>query len=100
MAKYYNTNNETGAVLQQSRQTAKAQRQRVLSIFERFYADKFSPERICLGYKKFYGEEIDLNSCRRTITGLTKEGLLIKLGEEDKVMGSKGKKIHRWKLAI
>ena len=100
MAKYYNTNNETGAVLQQSRQSAKTQRKRVLSIFERFFADKFSPERICKGYKKIYGEELDINSCRRTITGLTKEGLLIKLGEDDKVRGSKGKKIHRWKLAV
>lgn len=99
MSNYYNTTNESGDHLLRRRRGATKQRDRILQIFQLFWADKFSPERICKGYYKIYGEEIDLNSCRRAITGLTDEGLLEKLGEADKVMGSKGVRVHQWTLA-
>jgi hypothetical protein len=91
---YYNTNNEVGTALADSRDTARCQQERILKYFKWSFHDGFSPDEI---WVLVFQRSIPLTSVRRAVTNLTLEGHLVKT-EHTKV-GCYGKRCHVWMLA-
>ena len=89
---YYNTNDETGTTLQQSRGNAKTQEGIILEFFTNNPNLQLSPFEI--------SDTLELNapitSIRRAMTNLTLEGKLKKT--DVKVIGPYGKNVHTWRL--
>jgi hypothetical protein len=91
---YFNTNQENGEVLKESRNSANRQENLIYAFFQKNFREAFSPEDI---YLKVYNESVvPLTSVRRAITNLTKKGKLFKTNIQ--VQGMYGKKISLWKL--
>lgn len=67
---------------------AKGQEKRIMKIFED--GNKYTP----LAIERITG--INHDSAKRAITCLTKQCKLIKLGKEEMILESKGKKNHQW----
>ena len=92
---YYNTNKETGEVLEKSREKAKSQEERILAFIEKetrinTYKPLTAPHWIA---NKF---NIPITSARRALTNLTKAGKLEKT--DVMVIGPYGKAVHTWRL--
>tara|TARA_R110002020_G_scaffold314306_1_gene529508 strand:- start:217 stop:639 length:423 start_codon:yes stop_codon:yes gene_type:complete len=95
---YYNTNDETGAELQASRQQTSKQKTEVLAVFETYPTTPLTPDQI----HDFISENSvvkgsgswPITSIRRAITDLTKDHKLYKTSI--KKMGSYGKRVHCW----
>lgn len=90
---YFNTNQETGATLENSIAAARRQQERILAIFRYFAGSCFSPEEI----HKVFSQNVPLTSIRRAITNLTKAGKLEKTPHM--TFGKYGKKVHMWRYA-
>jgi len=92
MKTYYNTNKECGEELDTSKERALRQQNRILSYFQTFPQDSFTPEDV---WKVIYADNTPLTSVRRAITNLTSAGRLIKTGNMK--TSSYGKKCHTWR---
>ena len=103
---YYNTNNESGEELAQSKVKASHQEEHILDIFTHLtfvYGEEqlLTPSRVESQWinpmrgRNFYPP---LTSIRRAITNLTKKGKLEKTNWMEK--GKYGKKEHCWRLPI
>ena len=88
---YYNTNNEEGQELSNSRISATKQEDVIYLLFND--DSYFSPDMI----KTLLVQDYPITSIRRALTNLTNKGLLEKTNEM--VMGRYGKKTHTWKKA-
>jgi hypothetical protein len=88
---YYNTNNEKGVVLQNSRRQARTQQERIRMYMQCWPNRLFTPfeiqEQILSG--------TPITSIRRAMTNLTDDGHLIKT--DTKKVGKYGKANHTWK---
>ena len=97
---YYNTNKETGEVLEKSREKAKSQEERILKIFnenQKFLdATDYKTPFILAPHSISESMSIPITSARRALTNLTKAGKLEKT--DVMVTGPYGKKTHTWRL--
>ena len=93
---YYNTNDEKGSSLSESRGKAINQNVLVLNVFKLFPNDNLSPNEVAKYIVNTFNREFPITSIRRAITDLTSEGNLEKTDE--KKMGNWGKRVHTWKL--
>jgi len=91
---YYNTNSESGTTLKESKEKALRQQNRILSYFQSFPNDTFTPEEVL---KTLYSDNTPLTSVRRAITNLTEDGKLVKTDEMR--MGGFGKLCHCWRAS-
>lgn len=89
---YFNTNNECNPTLQDSKERALRQQNRILSYFQSFPNDTFTPEEV---WKNVFNEKILLTSVRRAMTNLTDAGKIKKTDEMRD--GSYGHKCHTWR---
>jgi hypothetical protein len=100
---YYNTTNENGATLKESRKKAKTQDELVLEYFKNHDNLGATPERVLRHFKimetlsdsKWHNTPI--TSVRRSFSNLKNKGLIKKT--ELLIEGDFGKNIHVWKLA-
>ena len=97
MNDFYNTNNTIDT--QESKAKRDTRNARIKRIFNNINGPA-SPERICDLYLLFFNERLNLLSCRRQITNLTKAGFLEKLGKEQMVQGNEGVKVHQWRRCL
>jgi hypothetical protein len=100
---YYNTNEEKGTTLKESRKKAKTQDQTVLEFFKNHDQLGVTPER-CLRHFKIMEKlseskwhNTPITSVRRSFSNLKNKGLIKKT--ETLIEGDFGKSIHVWKLA-
>ena len=99
---YYNTNEEKGATLNESKKKAKTQDQAVLEYFKNYDNLGATPERVLRHFKimetlsesKWHNTPI--TSIRRSFSNLKNQGLIKKT--ELTIKGDFGKKVHVWKL--
>jgi Fe2+ or Zn2+ uptake regulation protein len=91
MNTYYNTNNEVGEELETSKERALRQQNRILSYFQTFPKENFSPQDV---WKALYGDKTPITSVRRAITNLTAAGKLIKT--DFWKISDYGKRCHTW----
>ena len=95
---YSNTNDETGAELQASRQQTSKQKTEVLAVFETYPTTPLTPDQIhdfIIENSVVKGSNSwPITSIRRAITDLTKDRKLYKTSI--KKMGSYGKRVHCW----
>lgn len=91
-ATHYNTTALTGDDLKQARVKAGGQKEKILKFFQSHPHTSFTPAQVHL----HFGQQMVLNSVRRSITDLTTEGYLDKLGERR--IGLYGKDNFTWKL--
>ena len=99
---FYNTNEENGATLQESRKKAKTQDQTVLEYFKNHDQLGVTPER-CLRHFKIMEKlseskwhNTPVTSIRRSFSNLKNQGLIQKT--ELTIKGDFGKNVHVWKL--
>ena len=94
---YYNTNNETGEQLNESRSNAKTQDEIILDIFNTFRLNNgLSPSEVESILIETYNKNWPLTSIRRAISTLTDNG---KLTKTSKLRGGKyNKNEHVWKF--
>ena len=100
---FYNTNEENGATLKESRKKAKTQDQTVLEFFKNHDQLGVTPER-CLRHFKIMEtlseskwHNTPVTSIRRSFSNLKNKGLIKKT--EVLIEGDFGKNVHVWKLA-
>jgi len=86
---FYNTINETGAELKQSRLHTDKQEDEIARIFRAH--KRLSPSQ---AHELYDGGSVPLTSIRRAITNLTIDGVLVKT--EAKRLGIYGKVEHVW----
>lgn len=91
---YFNTTHLSGTELAESKAQTGLQDQRVLDIFK-FHQQKFTPVQVWEQYQNWHGR-VCLTSIRRSMTVLTKKGLLRKTDE--KRMGKYGKVNYVWEV--
>ena len=91
---YYNTNDEHGEELQDSRRTAATQGGVILDYFRENPEEELTPFEI----KAKLNMRAPITSIRRAITDLTAEGRLEKTNTLK--AGMYGKKCHCWRLRI
>lgn len=87
---YYNTNDEQGDVLRDSRSNARHQQDVVLAHYRAHPGRNIAPHQVPMP------AGTPLTSVRRAITNLTEAGLLEKTDEM--VPGTYGKQVHTWRL--
>ena len=93
---YYNTNDENGETLRNSRDNSTNQENMILAIFETYPNEGLTPFDI----EDFaHDQEVNwpITSIRRAITDLTNAGKLMKTNTTK--LGKYGKQVHTWKLA-
>lgn len=91
---YYNTTNERGAQLTDSRLKAASQNEVIFAYFKYHKRSLFNPSAV---WRNCFNEDIPLTSVRRAITTLEHEGKLKKT--DIKTPGIYGKDTHTWTLA-
>ena len=99
---FYNTNNEKGDTLNESRKKAKTQDEMVLDYFKKYDNLGVTPER-CLRHFKIM-EKLNENrwhntpitSIRRSFSNLKNKGLIEKTNRT--IKGDFGKQVNVWKL--
>jgi hypothetical protein len=98
---YYNTNNEKGATLQESRKKAKSQDEMVLDYLRSHDQLGATPERVLRHFKIMEGlnesrwYNTPITSIRRSFSNLKKKGLIYKTGQT--IEGDFGKQIAIWR---
>ena len=90
---YYNTNQETGEELDNSRARATSQTQIIYNYFVNNPTEELTPFEI----KAKTRMRAPITSIRRAITDLTNDGKLVKTTSLKQ--GNYGKKCHCWRLA-
>ena len=98
---YYNTTNETGTDLDQSRANTKTQDEIILEIYQLHQENDIdkeglSPEIVRWTCEEFYQKDWPITSIRRGINTLTKAGKLTKTSKLH--LGPYGKNEHIWRL--
>ena len=93
MKDFYNTTNLSGVELYTAQGKAKTQSRVIMGMFRRPEWSRLSPKDIM----NLTDDQWPITSVRRTLTNLTKDGLLIKT--EDKVTGMYGSPEHVWRIA-
>ena len=88
---YYNTNQEAGAELRDSRRNASNQEDEILAFFERRPGKLITPCDV----EAQLGEAWPITSIRRAITNLTQRGKLEKT--DTTRLGAWGKRTHCWR---
>lgn len=91
---FFNTSSLHGKELRQAISAASKQDDKILIYFENNPGKEFSPSQI---WQVIFDEATPLTSCRRSITTLTKKGLLIKTDSQS--TGPYGRPENKWKLA-
>ena len=91
MQTYYNTTSLTGSDLKQAIYQASKQDEAIKMLYD--LGKSYSPSQI-REYCLRAGRDWPLTSCRRSITNLTKQGVLRMTGEQ--VMGSYGRLENKW----
>lgn len=89
---YYNTTNQSGEALVSSKKKATSQEVKILQLFTRNPRVAFSPSQVWATF----GNAAPLTSIRRSITNLTKQGLIEKTSH--KTEGLYGRDEYTWKL--
>jgi hypothetical protein len=89
---YYNTNDERGPELIDSRAQAKLQQNLILGFFRAHPGRRFAPHEV----HSMMPPGTPLTSTRRAITNLTDAGQLEKT--DQRVMGTFGKRVFTWQL--
>jgi len=92
---YYNTTNQRGETLQQSRTKTETQEDKVLQIFNLVPDRPMGPNIVMRMYNNHF-ISTPITSIRRAITNLTIKGSLVK--HDVMEMGGYGKMEHTWKL--
>ena len=94
---YYNTNNESGETLQESRTNSRTQNELILHIFSnlRDYDEGLTPDEINDIISGTYNKTWPITSIRRAISTLTDQAKLTKTNNLRE--GKYGKKTHIWK---
>ena len=98
---FYNTNNEKGETLQESRKKAKSQDEMVLDYLRSHDQLGATPERVLRHFKIMEGlnesrwYNTPITSIRRSFSNLKKKGLIYKTGQT--IEGDFGKQIAIWK---
>jgi len=88
---YFNTTNKSGKDLQDSEKKAVGQNEKIMEFYRSLKIG--SPSNV---WSYVFDGKIPITSCRRAITTLTKQGLLIKT--DLKAPGLYGEPEHIWKL--
>lgn len=88
---FYNTNQEKGTVLRQSRSQAARQEAAILEYYQKRPFQPISPSQLARVFRDW-----PITSIRRAITNLTHAGRLTKTSRM--TTGLYGKKEHYWKL--
>ena len=98
---FYNTNNEKGETLQESKKKAKSQDEMVLDYFRNHDQLGVTPER-CLRHFQIMEtlssnrwQNTPITSIRRSFSNLKKKGLIYKTGQT--IEGDFGKQIAIWR---
>ncbi len=91
---YYNTTSLTGEALKQAIQNAKSLDQSIELLFKN-YNKAYSPSQV-LEIMQRAGRKYPLTSVRRSMTNLTKEGVLVKTG--DMIKGMYSAPENTWKI--
>lgn len=92
---YYNTNNEVGSILQESRKKTETQEKRIETILSDVNA-VLTPDHIQWLYFQEYKVDIPITSVRRALTDLTAKGIAIKT--DIMLKGRYNKKTHTWRI--
>lgn len=92
---FFNTTNISGPTLFDSLDKASAQDEVILNYFKQNPHSLFSP---CDVWKKLFTSDTPITSCRRSISGLTRSGHLLKTDQFK--TGIFGKKVFLWKLNL
>ena len=95
---YYNTNEESGKTLNNSRRKAETQEEIILDLFKRNPKFHMTPFDIQDAIRALYSVKVPITSVRRAMTDLTTEGWLIKTDIMKK--GRYGKEVHCWKAKM
>lgn len=92
---HYNTNNETGETLLESKEKAQRQEDCIMRYFmmRTFTILNCAPHDL----EFLFNPKVPITSIRRALTNLKKEGKLRKT--DFKVMGTYGRMVHTWQLA-
>lgn len=90
---YYNTNEENGDILKQSRAKADSQADTILEFFVQHKEQLLTPEDV---WRSVYTSNTPLTSVRRAMTDLTALGCLEKMPKMQ--IGQYGKQIHTWRF--
>jgi len=90
---YYNTTNQSGTPLEESKNKASTQEGKILQLFIRNGKSKFSPSQV---WAMGFNEYAPLTSIRRSLSDLTRKGLLEKTNH--KVEGLYGRVEYTWRL--
>lgn len=93
---YYNTTKLTGGELMRAYDSAKNKNEKIAAICKTFERP-FTPDEVQAAFEKLSGRRQSLNTVRRCITDLTKEGILIKTSQMG--ISDMGKPMHKWKRA-
>jgi DNA replication protein DnaD len=91
---YYNTNNESGQTLKESKKKTETQEDKILEFFQEFPFLDLNPFDI---QHRVFNDSTPITSVRRALTDLSNKGKLIKTNRV--VNGIYGKNNHTWKLA-
>lgn len=91
---YYNTNNESGRELVDSKLKALKEQNFILGFFQTFRDDLFTPDEVWNNAFTDQNRPL-LTNVRRSITNLTKAGKLVKT--DYMKVGMYGKKCHSWR---
>ena len=98
---FYNTNNEKGETLKESKKKAKSQDEMVLEFLRSHDQLGVTPERTLRHFKIMESlsenrwHNTPITSIRRSFSNLKKKGLIYKTGQ--KIKGDFGKQIAIWK---
>jgi len=97
---YYNTNEETGQTLKDSRGQAKTQEDIILRFFQHYPYRSFTPFEVQEEIRILRGKDYPITSVRRAMTDLTSEDRLIKVVSPLTMKAGKyGKPNHVWRIS-
>jgi len=91
---YFNTTNQTGRVLDESKLSAEAQTKLILELF-RSHGSKLAPHQVHAMMPNNW--HLPVTSVRRAITCLTPK-YLTKLGKDQMVLGRFGRMVNCWEV--
>ena len=94
VGEYFNTTNQTGRVLDESKLSAEAQTKLILELF-RSHGSKLAPHQVHAMMPNNW--HLPVTSVRRAITCLTPK-YLTKLGKDQMVLGRFGRMVNCWEV--
>ena len=94
LQRFHNTTKESGQTLLEFQSKAISQDERITRFFIQRKGKEYSPSQV---WNMLFNQSIPITSARRSITNLTKEGILKQT--KRKVKGHYGRPEYCWKLA-